>query len=691
MSLRELLAPAGSYDVFIVAINAGADAVYLAGKKFGARAFAQNFTIEEIEKSVEYAHLNGSKVFVTVNTLINNFEIKEFLDYIFDLYKIGIDAVIVQDFGIVNLIKELFPNLKIHASTQMTLNNYNSVLWAYENGISRVIFPREVNIHEIAEINTKLIKNNINMELEVFGHGALCYSVSGNCYMSSLNSGRSGNRGACAQPCRRGYKLKYKGYNVGNGFLLSTHDLNTSKYLNEISDAGITSLKLEGRLKSEDYIGTIVNTYRNILDNKEGDFEKDLNLVFNRKFTKGYLLDEKPGKVMGRESSGHEGYYIGDVVQVDGEDITILKKNKITIKTGDGIAFKHNKKIKGIYLDNIIKQDDKYLKLRTTRFVKEGDKVFISYSKETHHKLKKFKNQLIKSKIPISIDISWNDNLQLNLKSKFKIEDQDFQLNYTSSSKFEKAINRPITEEEIINQFSKTGNTPFFIDKINIKNMPENIFIPLKELNTIRRTILDKNTKLLLDYNKPSDINEIKMNLNDFLNSYDDLNSEKIVKDKLSLSVFVDNLDLLKVACNYPIRKIYFDPSYLYNNPDDFFNNIKNILKEASQIASKVELVWVLPSFISDGEVMKCMKILNELENEGIPLAIMGDVPGLNKSFNCNIYGNHNLNVWNSFTVENLENSAFKSLIISSELSNNEIKELTLKSHKNNMNLELFV
>ena len=199
MVLTELLAPAGSYDVFITAVNAGADAVYIAGQRYGARAFAKNFTIEEMKKAVKYAHLNGSTIHVTVNTLVNDFELGDVISYLFLLYKIGVDAVIVQDFGIVELLKSLIPDLEIHASTQMALNNYSSVKWASKNNISRVVLPREINLQQISQIKKQLKKDAIDMELEVFGHGALCYSVSGNCYISSYNSGRSGNRGACAQ------------------------------------------------------------------------------------------------------------------------------------------------------------------------------------------------------------------------------------------------------------------------------------------------------------------------------------------------------------------------------------------------------------------------------------------------------------------------------------------------------------
>ena len=360
-SVRTALAPAGDYDILVTAINAGADAVYISGERFGARAFAKNFTLEEIEKSVEYAHLNGAKIHVTVNTLINNFEVIDVVKYLFYLYKIGVDAVIVQDLGIIELIKNLIPGLEVHASTQMTLSDYDCILWAVENNISRIVFPREISVDKIAEISKKLQESNINMELEVFGHGALCYCFSGNCYISSYNSGRSGNRGACAQPCRKQYKLKYKNYNVGNGYLLSTHDLAVYKGLDKIEDAGVFSLKLEGRMKSADYVGTITNAYRHLIDGDEGDYDKDLSLVFNRQFTDGYILNQKPGQVLGRESSGHEGVYIGKITEKKGDLITIAKENeefKINLDIGDGIGFKYKDKIKGIYIDNIKEQTD---------------------------------------------------------------------------------------------------------------------------------------------------------------------------------------------------------------------------------------------------------------------------------------------------------------------------------------------
>ena len=796
----ELLAPAGSYDVFKIAVNLGADAIYLAGKRFGARAYAENFSLEDIEKSVKYAHLNNVKVFVTVNTLINNFETLDFLKYIFKLYKICVDAVIVQDFGALKLIHSIFPDMKVHASTQMGLNNYYSILWAANNGISRVIFPREISVDEISKIHSKLKESNIDMELEVFSHGAICYSISGNCYISSLNNGRSGNRGACTQPCRREYKLKYNGHYIDDGYLLSTHDLNVSDDLNKLINAGINSIKLEGRMKSDSYVGTVVNSYRNIIDEKEGSFKDDLNFVFNRKFTKGYLLNQSSGEVMGRESSGHLGFYIGkivDLVEIDDKNfktnkkdknskfknnkynnkkynknnkyneytkknneynknnnfnknnfkeyddknnennkytkkndneyiyenygknrnkdnlkevasktikkIKVAKENPVEVQQGDGIAFKIGKKIKGIYIDEIIEQNNDYIIFNTSRNVRLEDKVFISYSHSINKELKKHKNEYIQSKIPITLNISLDNDLHLYIIAKFYLNKVKIEFKYESSANFEKAINRPIGLEEIKKQLSKTGNTPFYIDELTINNFSSNLFIPTSKLNEIRRELLDKASEHLLNHYKPykNKIKEIKKNLANFTKKY----NRKVIKvsnnelkfnnklkpnNTLGVSIFVDNLNLIKITSKYPIKKIYFDPSYLYNNPDDYFKNIKEILIDGYNNSGKAKFVWVLPTFISEDEIDRCVKIFEDLKSKEFDIAIMSDNPSIGDLFQGNICGNHNLNIWNSFACENLTESKFNSLILSSELSCDEIKELTSKL-ENKIDLELIV
>ena len=352
MVLTELLAPAGSYDILVVAINSGADAVYIAGQRYGARAFADNFTSEELEKAVEYAHLNGASIHVTVNTLFNSKEILDVLKYIQFLYRIGVDAIIVQDVGLVYLVNKYIPDMEIHSSTQMTLRDYESILWANDNGIKRVILPREMPIGEIRKISDNLERDGIDVDLEVFGHGSLCYCISGDCYMSSFISGRSANRGACAQPCRSNYKLKYRNHSINNGCLISTHDLATFKNVKDISDAGVKSLKIEGRLKGDDYARNVVGAYRSMIDNMDEADNSDLikqlqcelDLTFNRYYTNGYIMNDTPGDVMGRESSFHQGLYLGKIKSIEGDlvDIEFESTDHPTLEIGDGIGFKHN-------------------------------------------------------------------------------------------------------------------------------------------------------------------------------------------------------------------------------------------------------------------------------------------------------------------------------------------------------------
>ncbi len=693
MVLLELLAPAGSYDVFVTAVNAGADAVYIAGDRYGARAFAQNFSLEEIEKAVEYAHLNGVKVHVAVNILINNFEIIDVMDYLFKLYKIGVDAVIVQDLGIVYLLKMLIPDFEVHASTQMALNNYSSVKWAAKNNIKRVVLPREININQIKQFKRQFQNDNIDMEIEVFGHGALCYCVSGNCYISSYNSGRSGNRGACAQPCRREYKLKYRGYNIGNGYLLSTHDLATYNNIKEIEDAGVTSLKLEGRMKSQDYVGTIVNSYRNIIDGVEGDYVKNLQLVFNRNFTDGYLMNESPGDVMGRIASGHEGLYIGDIIDVDKTKVTIEIKNKenyIPLEIGDGIAFKYNGKIKGIYLDKIISQDENKIVIDTTRIVKPGTEVFISYSKLIHENLKKFNKQTIKQHIPLDITIDFDDYNAM-VKVEFYLDGELFNFKYVLKDFFQKAINKPLTEDKIIKHLSKTGETPFYVENVEINNMSENLFVTISKLNSVRREIIGKSSKLLLNHYTPTkkSVKKTRKNLHEFVDEYK-LYENKDIDKNLSLSIFVDSLDVLNAASGFDLKRVYFDGNCLYNNQNDYYDNIKDILEKAALMCSGSELVWVLSSFINEEELLKAQEIIEELQNKGIIISVMGDFPAMSEIFDCPIYANHNLNVWNSFTVQSLAKSGFNGVILSNELSQDEIKEL-IKKNKSNIDLEMII
>lgn len=595
MALKELLAPAGSYDILVVAINAGADAVYLAGQRYGARAFAQNFTSEELEQAVRYAHLNGASIHVTVNTLFNSSEILEVLKYIQYLYRIGVDAVIVQDIGLIYLINKFIPEMEVHSSTQMTLRDYNSILWAHDEGIKRVILPREMSINEIKSINDRLKEDNVEMDLEVFGHGSLCYCISGDCYMSSFISGRSANRGACAQPCRSMYKLRYHNHSISNGCLISTHDLATYKNVKAISDAGIISLKIEGRLKSEDYVATVVNAYRTLIDHMDDEnypqlmkeLEEDLNLIFNRYYTNGYILNDTPGEVMGRKSSFHQGLYLGKIISIEGEDVVIEfeNKNHPVLEKGDGIGFKHNNHIRGIYLDKIVEQTDEFIHIQTTRDIRVGSEVYISYSKKLHDRQKQFQTEMIKPHIPLSMDITPNKKRSMTVNVSFKVNNDIISFGYKSERKFDEAINKPLDEETIINQMIKSGNTPFIVENVKVTNLPDNVFMPIGKINNIRRKVLDIASEKLLQYYEPNpnEAGSIRKNIKKYVKDCKNNKAKVRKSDYVALNVYVDNLDLLTIANRNAIDRIYFDASYLYNNKEDYFNNIEELLRKADR------------------------------------------------------------------------------------------------------------
>lgn len=703
MVLSELLAPAGSYDVLVVAINAGADAVYIAGHRYGARAFAHNFTSEELEAAVRYAHLNGSAVHVTVNTLFNTSEILNVLKYAQFLYRIGVDALIVQDLGLVYLLRTFIPDMEIHSSTQMTLRDYNSVLWAKDNGIKRVILPREMGVEEINCIHEKLIADNINIDLEVFGHGSLCYCISGDCYMSSFIVGRSANRGACAQPCRSQYKLKYHNHSVGNGCLISTHDLAVFRDLKSISDAGVYSLKIEGRLKSDDYVSTVVNTYRTMIDHLDEDdngdllksLQRDLDLTFNRYYTNGYILNDEPWEVMGRESSFHQGLYLGKIVSIDGElvDIEFADPEHPHLINGDGIGFKWHNKIRGIYLDSILEQDEHHVLIETTRDIRVGSEVYISYSKALHDKQKQYKNEQVKPHVPLSLDITCNKKNKLVVNASFNLEGETIQFGYRSTDAFEKAINKPITSETIEKQMSKTGNTSFIIENIKITNFPNDLFMPIGKLNQIRRELLNKASEKLLNYYIPNetDAENIRLKIKEYEKELKEYPYKTQTKDYVGMNIYVNDFNLLKAACKHPVNKIYFDPSFFYKTSEEYFENIESLLRNAAGICYDKELVWVLSAFTSDKELILAKNILENLTKEDIIISVMGDSPSLTRIFDCNVYGAHNINVWNNYTVKILSDSGFKGLTISSELSKQEICEMVKNSQENNCNLELIV
>lgn len=500
----ELLSPVGNERGLKAAINAGADAVYFGAKSFNAREYAaENFDDKMIENAIKFAKLRNIKVYITVNTLVYNDEIDKVIPLIKNLYNMGADAIIVQDLGIIDIVRNNI-NISMHASTQMSCNNSYSVKLLEKLGIERVILARETSIEDIKEI-----RKNANIELETFIHGALCVSFSGQCIYSYLHGGRSANRGACAQPCR----MEYSGGKTN--YPLSTKDLMTIDIIPDLIRIGINSFKIEGRAKRSEYVAITTSIYRKAIDfaiqNK--DFEKEkykesLIKIFNRGgFSKGYFYNSK--NIFENYKPNHSGEFIGKIVA--------YKKNKIYVKADkklnvyDGLSFGESGKV-GMQISDLYKDD---IRVQTAK----GNLSFSAVLKDINIGDKVYrttdKSQMDEANLIIDGDnfkhlLNLNCIIDYDKKIKFKVGcnyNKKLNIEYTSDYLVEKAKNYETKESDIIKALSKTGGTVFKFKNINIDKKFNNPFIPVKVLNEARRNIINTLEKILIqnrevDYNK---------------------------------------------------------------------------------------------------------------------------------------------------------------------------------------------
>lgn len=491
MKKPELLAPAGSMESLISAIEAGCDAVYLSGKRYGARAFANNFSDNELIEAIKYCHIYGVRVYVTVNTIIYENEVEDFISYIDFLHRNNVDAVIMQDLGMIDLIRKLYPNLEIHISTQAHVHNIEGVKFFEGLGIPRVVVARETSIDDI-----KKIKKECNVDVEVFVHGALCISYSGQCLMSSLIGGRSGNRGACAGCCRLPYDLISDNKVINRDkYLLSTRDLMTLNRVGDLIEAGIDSFKIEGRMKRPEYVFFVVSLYRKAIDSyfekgyvdvNDADI-KELKKLFNREFTNGYLFNER--YIVNQKRPNHIGIEIGKVINYKNGMVYIKLTDVLNIN--DGIRIVGKKDIGQIVTKMIINN-------KSVSSAKCGDIVCIkSDIADVNSKVLKTTDFVQLNSIDKLINgksrkVLINCSIKLKEGNPVFLEFSDG-INKCSSTLglVEKAEKSPITKDLIIKQISRLGDTVFKIQSLNVE-MDDNVFVPVSILNELRRIVIDE-------------------------------------------------------------------------------------------------------------------------------------------------------------------------------------------------------
>ncbi len=653
----ELLAPAGNFDALKAAVEAGADAVYLAGEKFGARAYAENFAGEQMIKAVEFAHLRGASVHVTVNTIIADEELDEFAEYLKFLRRANVDALLVQDFGAASVAKKIVPEIPLHASTQMTIHNSEGVKALAELGFSRAVLSRELTLNEI-----KKICRESPIETEIFIHGALCVCWSGQCLMSSLIGGRSGNRGRCAQPCRLPYELVDEhGKNLLNAgkYLLSPKDLNTLNLLPQLLETGVTSLKIEGRMKRPEYVATVVKVYRDALDKKFSTTEdhRKLAQIFNRDFTTAYL-EKNPGKnLISDMKPNNRGVLIGRVVEVGREKISLKLSDKISAGDQVEIWVKVGGRVTFTVEDFELRGDLCTIKIPNTKGVRIHDRAFKIFDAELTAEARKYFVGSPVRKISVAAEVK----VKLGEPLTLKMTDSDGNC-ATAQTNFiaELAQNRPLTFETLKNQIGRLGNSIFALEKISA-DIEENLMVPISELNDVRRKAVAQLENLRLKKFDKKIVEPV---------------AEKIYSPcaggETKLVAHVDTLEKLKVALDAGADEILFGGETFTNQPVKNFSAAIEIVHKRGK-----KICLATPRIVRENELAALEKTLSA-EVDAIYIHNLALI-NLAKKFS-NVRTDFSLHVFNGATINFLKNLGVEGVTLSPELNLSQIKNLAKKS-----------
>lgn len=655
----ELLAPVGSIESLYAAVENKADAVYLGGEMFSARKHAKNFNNDELKEAVKYAHLRGVKVHVAVNILLADEEISEALDYIKFLYEIDVDALIIQDIGLASLVIELFPDLEIHASTQMTINNLEGAKYLEEMGFKRVVLARETPIDEIIRI-----KENTNVDIEVFVHGALCVSYSGQCLMSSLIGGRSGNRGSCAQPCRMKYSIVDKDFQELDGweekYVLSTKDLNAIYNIDELIEAGVDSFKIEGRMKRPEYVATIVTKYRKAINcGVESLNERDheyIKQIFNRDFTKGLTFKDFGNSFISYDRPDNRGVYLGDVVAVYKDEISVTLREDL--EEDDGIEFRlSNGKFKGMKSNLKAKKGDtvNFYKLG---YIEKGSKV---YKTSSSILLKIAKDSYRNNSIEKSIFME--TKIKLNEKPYLKVTLDDYTVEVENDFKVEEARKSALDKETICAQYSKLGDTIFYIEDIKIE-LDDNCFLPLSVLNELRRDAIEQLEQMIINFNNREIINNYEEKKSNLLKFEKNRNIES--KKKNDVIVRVSTLKQFE-----DLSLDYVDILYVTNNlyTQEILNRLKN-----EDIKTYLWTDKIL--FKEHFKNLKTLIDKNLDVIDGVSVSNLGSLYFMKNNFkDLNIHLDIGLNVFNSYTTRYFLEEA-DLITLSTELTSKQIDKI---------------
>lgn len=691
----ELLAPAGNRTAFDAALNNGADAVYLGVEKFSARRGAANFTIDELQEAVHLAHLRGAKVYVAFNTIISDEELPSAIDGLASIYNAGADAVIIQDWGVFNLVKRLFPDIRVHASTQMNTHNVEMVKFLEEQGVNRITLARELSIDEIAGICA-----STGVDIETFVHGALCFSYSGQCLFSSMVGNRSGNRGMCPQACRLSYNLSVAGareevWPIPGNHILSTRDLSGIRLIPELAQAGVKALKIEGRMKSPEYVATVVRVYRNAIDRYMRDPDNysvsedeinELKEVFSRGFTEGYMKEIRDSRLMSFDRPSDRGMLIGRVTYLDVYTGKLGLQLKHELCVGDEIEVwvSRGGRVKE-KVDELLVADKKVqcapqgskavIILKGKRHkINTGDRVFRTYNERLIKTAKESIKGGISRRIPIEMSAFIEVGKPVALRARVNPAYGDQQADVMSDFLAEKGEKRTLSDADVIAQLNRLGNTVYEVDSWDITLGP-GVMVPLGKLNDLRRTLVDKlDASRIKAYRRPT-VSPKKMR-----DELEDITQpERVAKSqKPLLAADVSSTDQAIQAAKSGADWLYLRPGFSRQRGFD--------IAKLSEIASRegAKLAFAAGNIIHQSEVAPLLEFI-ETNREYFD-ALLIDNFGIfhtAKDFGLPLFLDYHTNNFNRVSTGFFRDDGASRICLSSELTLDQVAVIS-----NSVNVE---
>jgi putative protease len=679
------LAPAGSLEAATAAVEAGANAIYLGGKLFGARHYAPNFDDETLAGVVRYAHLRGVFVYITVNTLVDNSEIPALVSYLRFLYEIGVDAILVQDVGVAAIAAKVVPHMPLHASTQMTIHNLAGVEFLAKQGFSRVVLAREVSLDDI-----KYICSHSPIEIETFGHGALCICYSGQCLMSSMIGGRSGNRGQCAQPCRLPYSLVGSEGNLlspedAGEYLLSPKDLCTLELLPQLIEAGVASFKLEGRMKRPEYVAIAVDTYRQAIDRYSAspstysvfpEEVKDLAQSFNRGFTSAYLLKNEGPDMMSDRRPNNRGVHIGRVTGYDAKHRTAIVKLEAALAVGDIVECwvkvggrvnitVSSLMVNGQAVETAQAGDEVAIPVQSP--VKLNDRVFKTFDIRLTTKARSFFAEgdgRRKLGVEVSVSAHKGQPLMVTLQDEAGYCGQAATAFIT-----EAARNRPLDDDVVAKQLGRLGNTAFSLRSLTADIDP-GVMVPLSEINDARRRAVESlEQDRLASFSRPP----LPAKPAELLPQQ----SNRKSWNRPELSVNVDTIEKAEVALEQGADIVLFGGE-TYSHQPITAEEYRKVVAAARQRNKRV--VLTTPRIVKEWQtplLKKTLELFNELAPDAISVTNPGTIEIAKQITNLPLTGDFPLNIFNVAAVNFYAEQGLVGMTLSPELTFTQIADIT--------------